>query len=263
MSAGATEDPAAVVPARFGLVRAVDGLVSALTFLTILPLRSSSAELPAAAGWFPAVGAFVGLTAGGALYGAETILGRAPGAVVGIGAMIALTGALHLDGLADYADGLGVRGDASRRLAAMRDSSIGTYGALALLVWLALAVTALAGLTRSDAFLTLIVACCVGRWGALVHARLTEPARSEGLGASFRVTPLALGLGTATAVAVALTVAGPLRGACALSVTATASVLMSAWARRAVGGRTGDTLGTTVAVTEVAVFVVLLALARV
>src|SRR2546427_671532 len=107
-------------------------MVAALAFLTILPVRprGDPAALGRAAAWFPAVGALVGLAAGGAWVAAEPALGSAVAGVLALVVLVVLTGALHQDGLADCADGLGVRGDRARRLAVMRDPSIGAFGAL-------------------------------------------------------------------------------------------------------------------------------------
>jgi adenosylcobinamide-GDP ribazoletransferase len=181
--------------------------------------------------------------------------------VIAVVVLVAATGAMHQDGLADCADGLGVRWDRERRLEVMRDSSIGAFGALALILWLMLLVVALAGLARRDAALALVVAVASGRWAAVVHAAATPPARRDGLGAGFAVGPAGLALATAVAVAVDLGVAGPARGLAAVAVAGAVGLLVSVWSRRALGGRTGDTLGVSVVLAEVAVVVFLLGLA--
>jgi adenosylcobinamide-GDP ribazoletransferase len=203
----------------------------------------------------------VGAIAGGVLVGAEPLFGATAAATLGAAALIVVTGALHQDGLADCADGLGVRGDRERRLAVMRDSSIGVFGALALLVWMLLLVTALAGLEPRAALLALIAAGAAGRWAALAHAVLAPPARGEGLGAGFAVGRRALAVASATALAAALLAAGPGHGLAAMAAAAVVALLVSAWSRSTLGGRTGDTLGATVAVAEVAVCLTLLAFA--
>jgi adenosylcobinamide-GDP ribazoletransferase len=234
----------------------------AVAFLTILPvrLRGVAPPLGAAAAWFPAVGALVGGLAGAVGYLAEPSLGPGVAAVVAIGVLVVVTGALHQDGLADCADGLGARGDRERRLAIMRDSSIGTFGALALLLWLALFVSTLAGFDREDAWRALVIAAAAGRWAALLHARAAAPARTDGLGAGFSVSGAALAFATVTAAAVALGLADPGRGLAALLAAAAVAALAGAWARSALGGRTGDTLGATVALAEVAAAMTLLGL---
>jgi adenosylcobinamide-GDP ribazoletransferase len=223
-------------------------------------LREPAPSIGAAAAWFPAVGAGLGALAGVVAWAAAPTFGATVAAVLAAGVLVVVTGALHVDGLADCADGLGVRGDRERRRAVMRDSTIGTYGAAAVGLWLLLVVAALAGLDRDAALRALVVAAALGRLAAIVHGVATPPARRDGLGAGFAPPPVAVAVAAATAAACALLVAGPADGGWALLaalVTAGGSV---AWARRAVGGRTGDTLGATVAVAEAVVLVTLLGL---
>jgi adenosylcobinamide-GDP ribazoletransferase len=242
---------------------AVAGAALAVSFLTVLPVRfgAQATGLGPAAGWFPAVGALVGAIAGGVRVGADPLVGPGAAAVLSAAALVVVTGALHQDGLADCADGLGVRGDRDGRLAAMRDSSIGVFGALALLVWMLLLVTALARLDPRDALLALVAAGAAGRWAALLHAVVAPPARRDGLGAGLVVGRLALTAATATAAVTALLAAGPGHGLAALLAAASVALLVTGWARTTIGGRTGDTLGATVALAEVAVCLTLLGFA--
>lgn len=224
-------------------------------------LRGEAPPLGAAAAWFPAVGALVGALSGAVGWIAAPSLGASVAAVLAVAVLATVTGALHQDGLADCADALGARGDRERRLTVMRDPAIGTFGALALLLWLALLVTTLAGLDRGEAFRALVAAAATARWAALVHARLAAPARPDGLGAGFAVGGAAFAFATLTATVVALAVAGIVAGVAALAAATAVALLIAAWSRAALGGRTGDTLGATVAITEVAVAVTFLALA--
>jgi len=255
----ATPPPADAAPPR---PNPPADLGMALSFLTLVPVLAAAhrrGDFGRAAGWFPLVGAGVGALAGGVLVGAEPLLGAAPAAVLALAALVLVTGALHQDGLADCADGLGVRGDRERRLAVMRDSQIGTFGMLALLGWGLLLLTTLAPLAPADALLALIAAGALGRAAALVHAVATPPARRDGLGAGFAVRRAPLAAGTLTAAAAALVAVGPLRGLLAIAAAALVALASVGWARRALGGRTGDTLGATIALTELAVVVALAA----
>jgi adenosylcobinamide-GDP ribazoletransferase len=241
--------------------RAGAGLALALSFLTILPVRGrahAGAGLGAAAGWFPLVGALVGALAGGVRVGLEPLIGTGPATVLALTALVVVTGALHQDGLADTADALGVRGDRERRLAVMRDSATGAFGALALVGWALLMLTALAPLSQGHALAALVAAGSLSRWAALLHAAGTPPARADGLGAAFTIGRLTLGLAGAVAIAIAVVAAGAAPGGAAAAAALTLALLSCVAARRAIGGRTGDTIGATVALVEAAVCTVLL-----
>ncbi|HEY4280685.1 MAG TPA: adenosylcobinamide-GDP ribazoletransferase [Conexibacter sp.] len=244
------------------LRRTISDAALALSFLTLVPVPGSTlgaGSMRRAAGWFPLIGAGIGAFGGAVRLGTEPLLGATTATVLGLAAIVAVTGALHQDGLADCADGLGVRGDRERRLAVMRDSAIGVFGMLALLGWGLLMVSALAPLSKHQALDALIAAGALGRAATLVHATVTTPARRDGLGAGFTVPPAALGIAVVTAAAAALLALGPARAALALGAAALTAAATSVWARRAIGGRTGDTLGATVALAELLVVLALAA----
>ena len=235
------------------------GLAAAVSLLTIVPVPvTADAGLASAAGWFPLVGAAVGAFAGGVRVGCEPLVGRTVATVLAMIVLVLVTGALHLDGLADTADGMGARGDVRRRLEVMRDSATGVYGTLAVVAWALLMLTAVASLDADRALRALIAAGALARLAALLHAAGTRPARADGLGAAFGAPRPALIAGTATAVAVALAVCGAYPGAVAVGATLLVSAASVVFARRTLGGRTGDTLGATVALAEAAVCTVLL-----
>ena len=246
---------------------ALDGPRHAVGFLTRVPVPFGPDEAPrltAAAPWFPVVGAGVGGLAGGTL----ALVALLPGAEVagvaaalGLAAGVVATGALHEDGLADTADGLGVLGDRERRLAVMRDSRIGTFGAVALLVWMLVAWSALRALPTGDAVLALVAAGAVSRWAILVHALVGRPARPDGAIHALRVGPAAAVVATLVAAAAAGLALGLVTGAVALAAGAVVAGLVAAAMRRAIGGITGDTCGATAALAQVAVLVVALAFA--
>lgn len=248
---------------RRGRLRtAVSDLGQALAFLTILPVRAGDPGprgLGGAATWFPLVGALVGALAGATRTLTAEPLGPLTASVLAVLVLVVVTGALHLDGLADTADGLGARGGgAERRLAVMRDPATGAFGVLALIAWALLLTSALASLDDRDALLALIAAGLTSRWAALFHAVAEEPARADGLGAAFHVTPATVG--TATSIAVVGTIGlGFVAGFVALAAACAAFAAATLLARRLLGGRTGDTLGATIALAEVAVVLALLA----
>ena len=209
---------------------------------------------------FPLVGALLGL-AGALVLAATHLLGlpQPAGPLLALAAVMLLTGALHEDGLADTADGFGVRRSPAERLAIMRDSRIGTFGVLALGMMLAIKVAALAAMPPWLAGAALVATAAASRSVFPVLAIALPPARSDGLGAgmgrpSGATMAIAIGLG----VAALLAAVGPARATAALAA-ATAAVLVLGWlARRQVGGYTGDVLGATQQTTET---VMLLAIA--
>jgi len=241
------------------------GAASALAFLTVLPVprRAHAGSLRAAAAWFPLVGALVGALAGAMRFGAEPLLGATVASTLALVVLVAVTGALHQDGLADCADGLGARGDRERRLAVMRDPATGVFGTLALIGWALLLAAALTQLDDGDALRALVVAAAAGRTAALVHALATPAARPDGLGATFSPSIASVAVASVVTIAIATLLAGPVAGLAAVAVAAVVALATSGWARAAVGGRTGDTLGATVALAEVAVCLTLLALVEV
>ncbi len=235
--------------------------LAAWTLLTrvALPRRVFPARLPplARSVWcFPAVGALTGAGCG-ALYTLLSKLGLSAG-LAGLWTLAGLllaTGALHEDGLADVADGFGGGRDRPHKLTIMRDSRIGSYGVLALLLSVAVRATAIAGLREPHAVAAaLLAAGALGRGAILIVLARIPPARTDGLAASLRdVEPFVLGRGLALAGLFAL-FALPARTALAASAAAVLCGFGAARIARAqVGGHTGDVLGAAEQVTECAV----------
>jgi len=240
----------------------VDEARCAVGLLTIVPVGRrpiAAGSERAAALWFPLVGGLLGVVAAAAYGLGEALLGGFYGAALALTASAVLSGALHHDGLADSADGLGVRGDRDRRLAAMRDSGLGAYGTLALIAFALLATAALARLSPHDAAGALIAGHALGRWAALAQLTFVAPARAEGLGASFGADRLAFAIGSVVALAITLVAAGLLAGLAAVGGAALAAAATALLARGLTGGRTGDTLGAAVLLTELVVYSVLAA----
>jgi adenosylcobinamide-GDP ribazoletransferase len=236
----------------------VNGLHCAIQFLTRLPvpaLRDFQPDaISRAAKWFPLVGHLVGATTAAILLVSAQIWSGAVPALLAIGAGILLTGALHEDGLADTADGLGGGRTREQRLAIMKDSRIGTYGMLALLLGVALRVAALASMPVGLAALTLFVAHGAGRAiavlamattryaGAIDAAKIAPSnvrAGETGFALAWGLLPLLLLPWPAALVALLLMLA--------------AVGLLLLRAQRALGGTTGDVLGAVEQLTEIAV----------
>lgn len=241
-------------------------LVSAAAFLSRLPvarllprLLPPGADQPprplAEVAWaFPLVGLIIAAPAGLTLMLAHWAgLHPLASALIALAVIAALSGALHEDGLADVADGFGGGSDKDAKLAIMRDSAIGTFGALALIFSIGLRATALAGMSGAGlAALSLITAACVSR--ALMVGVMSGlgAARDDGLGAEAGRPETELAL---TAMAIAAVAAFVLSGAMAwilLAAGGLAAVAMMALAKRQIGGHTGDVLGATQQVSETA-----------
>jgi adenosylcobinamide-GDP ribazoletransferase len=272
-------------PARrgIGLVRFIRSwqrdLFLALGFLTRLPVGflAPAPEAPAgtdsatpqtrlaeAARAFPLAGLVVGLAGGLAYWIAVQIhLSGLLAALLAVAATGALTGALHEDGWADFADGLGCRGDRIRKLAAMKDSHIGSFGVLALIFATAIKAVALWQLYYPDRVMTALVAAHVLSRAVLPLAMRSLPlATAQGL-AVMAGRPTAQGVYVALGIGFVITFfAVFLPGAIvALIVAVVAAALVGAIAKRQFGGYTGDVLGAIQQVAEIAVLINLVALA--
>ncbi len=181
--------------------------------------------------------------------------------VVAVGAMS--TGALHEDGLADSADGLFGGATRERRLEIMRDSRIGSFGAMALIVTVLLRATAIGAMTADGpavlvggvlAAATVSRAAMVGVWHILPSARPDGLAARAGRPS--RTALAAAGVSGLVAAGLLASIAGyaPLAGA---AVAGLAAAAVARWARARIGGQTGDTLGATQQVAETGFLVAL------
>jgi adenosylcobinamide-GDP ribazoletransferase len=229
-----------------------DALV-AFRYLTVLPLPAARAagDLGRAGAWFPVVGAVLGgLLALGSL-ALDWLLPPVVAAMVLVILWVALTGGLHLDGLADACDGLGGGWTRERALAVMRDARSGPYGVTAIVLVLGLKASVLASLPEGLVGRALVVAAVLGRIAPLLLAGLCPPARPDGAGHAFRA-----GLGRVRLVAgvllggvVAVAVLGAWGGVAA-AMTVVGAWVSGAYLRRRLGGFTGDCLGALVEATE-------------
>lgn len=237
-------------------------MATAATFLTRLPWVARAAsgdpvELGRSARWLPLIGIVVG-AAGGLVYvGASALWSPGIAAVLALAAMVLLTGAFHEDGWADSFDGLFGGWTIERRLEIMRDSRIGTYGALALLLLVLGKWQALSSLDAATAPWVLIAAHAAARWSILPMARILPYARDAGA-----MKPVATGIGATelligSAVLLAVLSALGLHAGVVLAlagVTATLLLVIGAALlfRARLGGITGDGLGATNQAVELA-----------
>ncbi|WP_334193063.1 adenosylcobinamide-GDP ribazoletransferase [Pararhodobacter sp.] len=220
------------------------GARAALAFLTRLPAGPlDSADFARAPGWFGAVGLGIGALSAGVWFLASWLWGPVLGALAAVTAGLLLTGALHEDGLADTFDGLGSGRPAERALEIMRDSRIGSFGALALGVVLAARVMALAAL-GPWAPAALIAGQGLSRGGMGAMLQNGPYVRLSGAGTGMTgPQPLAPPLGAALAGGALLLWTAGWGLLSALAGLALAQLAIRAWARRRLGGITGDVLG--------------------
>ena len=221
-------------------------ITGALRLLTRLPLPHSPVMPGPAAAWaWPLAGAIVGIMVAGLAMGCLALLSplSAGGvAALALGAQAMITGAMHEDGLADTADGLWGGWDKPRRLAIMKDSHIGTYGVMALLVVTLIRWSGLSLLIGSGQWWALVVVAALSRAPMAVLMAVLPNARGSGLAQSVGKVPnVSAGIALLIATGFALTLGTPgIAAAISVGLVVTALALT---ARAKIGGQTGDILG--------------------
>jgi adenosylcobinamide-GDP ribazoletransferase len=228
----------------------------ALGFFTRLPARAPDLPVAQAAAAFSLIGGLIGLAATlGYGLGLWIGLSSLMSAVLAVTATALLTGALHEDGLADFADMLGVRGDRQRKLTVMRDSTIGSYGTLALVLISLMKVAAISELAIPGQVAgALISAHALGRGVLPLIMRSYPMARRDGLAVHAGKPPAnRVWISLALAMIIAAAVGGP--GAALVSCFSALVVgfIIAQIASRQIGGYTGDVLGAAEQLVEVTV----------
>ena len=239
----------------------------AVQFLTRLPvpqsLNSSEADIGKASAFFPLVGVIVGGGAAVVFVGLERIL-PLPASVLGAVIFAAfLTNGFHEDGLADTFDGFGGGWTKDRVLEIMRDSRIGTYGTLALIFAVLGKLSFLSALPSGQIWRWLIVAHIAARWAILPLCALLPYARAEGQGklVAKQVGVLEILIGTVTLSLIFLLLPWPAAIA-ALLVTTLVTLLSGLYYRARLQGITGDCLGASNQLTEIALYLTAVILLR-
>lgn len=230
----------------------------AALFLTRLPLRplaeGEMVPLAHAMRAFPLLGALIGLVGGLALIMAERMEWPPMAAgLFAVAVMVLLTGGLHEDGLADCADAFGAFADKEKKLAILKDSRLGSFGVLALIFSVGLRASILAAVPAIDGCWMLIAAGALSRATVPLAMSTAQPAKSDGLGAGAGTPDSATGLWV---LAIAIVIAFIALGGSALAAIAYAAIasgLMLFWAKRQIGGYTGDVLGACIQTSEIAV----------
>jgi len=215
----------------------------------------------------PLAGAIIGAIGGAALIACHDLsLPPFLCAAFAVAGLALMTGALHEDGLADVADGFGGGATREAKLAIMRDSRIGAFGAVALILSLTIRVGAVAALLRQSpgiGFAGLVLSSAAARAAALAPLALLAPARRDGAGADAAgVTTSQLTAAALTVVAIALVTGviwlGIVRSLFSLVIAGAGAWGVSALARREIGGQTGDVAGASAQASEIATLCALL-----
>jgi adenosylcobinamide-GDP ribazoletransferase len=251
-------------------------LRTALGLFTIIPVRAAPEigrdEASRAVLWLPAVGVLLAVPAASVLLAVEAGGHAAPrlllAAALAVGVLAILTGGLHLDGLADTADGLGSRRPRDQALAIMRRSDVGPFGVAALVLVVVVQITALATIAPGwPAAAALALAVVTGRVAVVLATGPGSPAaRPDGFGALVAGATSARAMaaaGVALAAVVAVTAAlawgwpAVVRGVAAAAAGLLAADLLRRAAKRRLGGMTGDVFGALIEVSTTTVLLVL------
>jgi adenosylcobinamide-GDP ribazoletransferase len=242
-------------------------LRTAAAFLTILPvesrqeaniqadrpwLRQDRPGLGRSAGWFPWVGAAIGIGAGAVWWLSGLVLPPMLPAVLAVAAWAALSGGLHLDGLADCCDGLLSTAPAERRLEIMRDPRLGTFGATGLCLVLVAKIAAVYSLPPASTVPAMLLAASTAR-ALLLLARWQQAARPGGMGEGFTSGLRQASVPLAAVPVIGLCIFLGWTGVMAVLAALLATLAIFALARRRIGGVTGDVLGCAVEAGELAV----------
>ncbi len=241
----------------------VKSLALALRYLTIVPIPAGEHVEPTtlgrAAPWFPLIGLGVGVVVAGTEQVTAMLFPPLLDALLTVTVWKLVTGGLHLDGLSDCLDGL-VGRDAADRLRIMRDSRIGAFGAIGLILFLLLEVAAVAELPQPTRWRALLAAPAMARAMPPLVSWLFPPATALGQGAMFRAGLRRLGVLAAFALATVIALVA--LGAAGLLVLglATGSAIALGWfSTRRLGGVTGDVMGACIEIAELLTLLTLVA----
>ncbi len=243
----------------------MSALVAAVRLLTVLPVGKGSAEFDERAAanspaFFPFVGAVIGLASAGVFVAAAEALPVAVAAALAVATPVVLTGALHVDGLGDTCDGLFGGRTRERKLEIMSDPRMGTLGVAAIALAFLIRWTVVSSLDPDTGWSLLVVAAVLSRGVVSVVVARFQYVRANGIGAAYSngssfVMPLAV------VTTVVLTVVfGSLPALVAGIVAVIVGLGIAFYARRLIGGVTGDIYGAVAELTEIAALLTLLAL---
>jgi adenosylcobinamide-GDP ribazoletransferase len=230
-------------------------LLGAISFLTILPVKAEVAPPGRAAVFFPLVGAMLGAAAAAIYIGLARLIPSALAALLVVAFWAAISGVLHEDGLADSADAFRAGRSREKMAAILKDSRIGTYGAVAIVLSIVVRWQAIEHLTTANLFTVFIAAQATPRAAIVALAWVSRPA-GTGLGQAFLstlTTPVAL---IASAQGVAAALACGIRPGLAILLGTYLTLRIAHWYfYRRIGGINGDCLGATEQIVEIFILV--------
>jgi len=233
----------------------------AMQFLTIIPLpfdtRCQKEDLGSATACFPLVGLTIGVMLVGLNWLIAPWLSPSLTAALLVTALAAVTGALHLDGLADVCDGLAARGSRERFLAVMKDSHVGAVGAVGLVLGLLLKWQALAAVPAGMAWQVLLLFPILGRCAQTLALGGAKQARQDGLGAAIIQGMQTRHLITALAITVTVCLLVlPIKGMIALTAVFAVTLIIKGYFQNRLGGLTGDIVGCISEIAEITALIV-------
>ena len=242
----------------------IENLALTLAFFSRIPLPASlgnrighDAKLGDAAAYFPIAGIIIAIPVALVWFFASSFLPASIAAGLALGVSLLITGGLHEDGFADCADGLGATQDRDRALEIMRDSRIGTYGSLALILSVSLRWAALAVLSPWAGVLAILISFSGARTAMTLAMQFSIYARKEGLGKQANEMSQSSFI---TAIGIAFIIAilcGWLWGVLALCLAFLAAWLFLKRLEHRIGGYTGDGLGAIEQIAEITILIVL------
>ena len=232
----------------------------AFGLMTILPIRLpddwSPGDSGRASAWYPLVGLVIGTITWLVWNGGMMIFSPLVAGVAALAVWVALTGGLHLDGLADCCDGLLASTSVERRLEIMKDPHIGAFGVIGLILVLLLKAAALASITP-EVSIGILLAGTLARWCLLPAGRLPL-ARPSGMGADFAAGLRPAFIAWGTVIPLGIVIFLGLRGVFAALAGLGTAALVVWFAMSRIKGVSGDVFGMVVEVVEVAVLLALI-----
>ncbi len=239
-------------------------LLAAFQFLTLLPIKRGFTieQIGRSTAYFPLVGLAVGLVLAGINYGLGFIMPSSVVNILLVAALAVLSGALHLDGLADTLDGIAGHRTTEERLEIMRDSRVGGFGAIGVGLFLLIEYVTLNSIPADLKLCVLILAPVLSRWTMVNSIYVYPYARPSGLGRALKDTVSWRQFVPATLVTVILSVVlFNVTGLIVMAFAWITATLTAIYIKSRLRGLTGDTYGAINEIATVSVFIIVVLLA--